>query len=392
MEQRRTDSLRKNFPSGAADYHSESVQRGDQLSGCHHAELSRAVRDLSAASLAVQYSGILYLVYYGLGTGATMLCARYWGKGELRAIERVEGIALRFSILISLLFAIPAVGVPQLMMKVFTNDAELIELGASYLRIISVSYLCWSISEIYLAVLRSIERVRTSTALNVTALMLNIFLNAVFVYGWFGAPKLGIRGVALATSISRAVQLVLCFWVSAVSKDVKIRLRAMFEKGGVLLQDFILARHYRHLAMIFCGASHFRCIRSLWDIWGRMSWQRILLVVVVRNFGTVMCFAIASASGIYVGKEIGANQLEAAERDGSRALRLTVATAAVGGALIAVASPFVIQYASLTETATGYLKIMLAINVYYIMGSDSQYDADRRIVPRRRRQPVRSDL
>ena len=123
--------------------------------------------------------------------------------------------------------------------RVFTNDAELIELGASYLRIISVSYLCWSISEIYLAVLRSIERVRTSTALNVTALMLNIFLNAVFVYGWFGAPKLGIRGVALATSISRAVQLVLCFWVSAVSKDVKIRLRAMFEKGGVLLQDFI---------------------------------------------------------------------------------------------------------------------------------------------------------
>ena len=83
---------------------------------------------ISAASLAVQYSGILYMVYYGLGTGATMLCAQYWGKGELRAIERVEGIALRFSILISLLFAIPAVGVPQLMMKVFTNDAELIEL------------------------------------------------------------------------------------------------------------------------------------------------------------------------------------------------------------------------------------------------------------------------
>ena len=62
---------------------------------------------ISAASLAVQYSGILYMVYYGLGTGATMLCAQYWGKGELRAIERVEGIALRFSILISLLFAIP---------------------------------------------------------------------------------------------------------------------------------------------------------------------------------------------------------------------------------------------------------------------------------------------
>ena len=84
---------------------------------------------ISAASLAVQYSSILYMVYYGLGTGATMLCAQYWGKGDLHTIERVEGIALRFSILISLLFAVPAVGVPQLMMKVFTNDTELIELG-----------------------------------------------------------------------------------------------------------------------------------------------------------------------------------------------------------------------------------------------------------------------
>ena len=323
---------------------------------------------IAAANLGGQPFSILMSFGFGLSSGGSVLIAQYWGKGELRAIERVEGIALRFSILISLLFAIPAVGVPQLMMKVFTNDAELIELGASYLRIISVSYLCWSISEIYLAVLRSIERVRTSTALNVTALLLNIFLNAVFVYGWFGAPKLGICGVALATSISRAVQLVLCFWVSAVSKDVKIRLRAMLEKGGVLLQDFI------RLSLPALGNDILWSVAfSMYSvIMGHMGTDVVAansLVVVVRNFGTVMCFAIASASGIYVGKEIGANQFEAAERDGSRALRLTVATAAVGGVLIAVASPFVIRYASLTETATDYLKIMLAINVYYIMGS-----------------------
>ena len=132
---------------------------------------------ISAVSLAVQYTNVLFMVYYGLGTGATMLCAQYWGKGDIKAIEKVEGIALRFSLAISLLFALPALFVPELMMKVFTNDAELISLGADYLRIISVSYLCWSISEIYLAVLRSVERVKTSTVLNVSALLLNIFCN-----------------------------------------------------------------------------------------------------------------------------------------------------------------------------------------------------------------------
>ncbi len=322
---------------------------------------------ISAVSLAVQYTNVLFMVYYGLGTGATMLCAQYWGKGDIKAIEKVEGIALRFSIAISLLFALPALFVPELMMKVFTNDVQLISLGADYLRIISVSYLCWSISEIYLAVLRSVERVKTSTVLNVSALLLNIFLNAVFVFGWFGAPRLGARGVALATSISRVVQLLACFIVSFASQNVKIRLRAMLEKGGVLMQDFI------RLSLPALGNDISWSVGfSMYSvIMGHMGTDIVAansLAAVVRNFGTVMCFGIANASGIYVGKEIGANRLEDANKDGSRALKLTVAAGVVGGLLVAFASPLVIRYASLSETAAGYLKVMLAINTYYITG------------------------
>ena len=322
---------------------------------------------ISAVSLAVQYTNVLFMVYYGLGTGATMLCAQYWGKGDIKAIEKVEGIALRFSLAISLLFALPALFVPELMMKVFTNDVQLISLGADYLRIISVSYLCWSISEIYLAVLRSVERVKTSTVLNVSALLLNIFLNAVFVFGWFGAPKLGARGVALATSISRVVQLLACLIVSFASQNVKIRLRAMLEKGGVLMQDFI------RLSLPALGNDISWSVGfSMYSvIMGHLGTDIVAansLAAVVRNFGTVMCFGIANASGIYVGKEIGANRLEDANKDGSRALKLTVAAGLIGGILVAFASPLVIRYASLSETAAGYLKVMLAINTYYITG------------------------
>ena len=78
---------------------------------------------ISAVSLAVQYTNILFSVYYGLGTGASMLCSQYWGKGDLRAIDKVEGIALRFSLIISVLFALPAILIPTVMMRVFTNDA-----------------------------------------------------------------------------------------------------------------------------------------------------------------------------------------------------------------------------------------------------------------------------
>ena len=111
---------------------------------------------ISAVSLAANYSNILFMVYYGLGTGATLLCAQYYGKGDYKAIQIIEGIALRFSMIISVLVALVAFTMPQMMMKLFTNDPELLAIGSSYIRIMGITYICWGMTEVYLAVLRSI--------------------------------------------------------------------------------------------------------------------------------------------------------------------------------------------------------------------------------------------
>ena len=162
---------------------------------------------ISAVSLAANYANVLFMVYYGLGTGATLLCAQYFGKKDMRAIEVVEGIALRISVILSICISTAAFCMPQLLMRVFTNDEQLIATGAGYLRIMGVTYICWGIIEIYLSVLRSIGRVTVSMALNVLAFSLNILLNAVFIFGLFGMPKLGAVGVAIATATSRVVEL-----------------------------------------------------------------------------------------------------------------------------------------------------------------------------------------
>ena len=89
---------------------------------------------ISAVSLAAQYSSILFMIYYGLGTGATILCAQYYGKGDLRAIRAVEGIGLRFSLALSGMFAAAVLLCPEMMMRVFTADPELVRIGASFRR------------------------------------------------------------------------------------------------------------------------------------------------------------------------------------------------------------------------------------------------------------------
>ena len=216
-----------------------SVIRGQFCDGVKSSSDSIMKTDYTKAERAAQYANILFMILYGLGTGVTMLCAQYFGKGDMRTIHRVEGIALRFSLILSSVFAVAAMFFPQYMMRIFTPDSELIAIGTQYLRNISIAYLCWGIIEIYLATLRSVGKVAVATALNTFAFTLNIFLNAVFIFGFFGVPEMGAGGVALATSISRILELALCFIYSRKNEEVKLKLSAMFESNGILLKDFV---------------------------------------------------------------------------------------------------------------------------------------------------------
>lgn len=323
---------------------------------------------ISAVSLASQYASVLFMVFYGLGTGVTMLSAQYYGKGDMRAIQVVEGIALRFSLAISLAFAGAALFVPETMMHIFTNDGELIAIGASYLRFMSISYLCWGITEVYLASLRSVGRVVISTAMNVLAFSLNILLNGVFIFGLFGAPKLGAMGVAIATSMSRLIELFACFIVSYLSKDIKLDFRYLFVKNKMLFKDFV------RLSLPALGNDiSWSVAFSMYSvIIGHLGTDAVAansFVIVVRNFGTILCFGMASAGGILLGNIIGENKLEEARDGAKKLMKLTVITGAIGGLIILASMPLVLNYASLSQQAMHYLKYMLLINTYYVMGA-----------------------
>ena len=323
---------------------------------------------ISAVSLAANYSNVLFMVYYGLGTGATLLCAQYFGKNNIDAIHAVEGIALRFSIAISAIVALIAFTMPGRMMMLFTSDPELIAIGSSYLRIMGITYLCWGVTEIYLAVLRSIGRVTICMALNILAFALNVILNAAFIFGLFGFPKLGATGVAIATALSRLIELGVCVVVSLLSKNVKLNPAYMFIRSKVLFQDFIKLS----LPALGNDVSWSVAFSMYSVILGHLGTDAVAansLVTVVRNIGTVFCFAIASAGGILLGNIMGQGDIEKSKRYASRMLKMTVVAGAVGGLIVFAITPLVLRFASLSDGAMHYLKVMLYINTYYIMGA-----------------------
>lgn len=325
---------------------------------------------VSAVSLASNYASVLFSLLYGLGTGVTMLCAQYYGKKDMEAIKIVQGVALRFSLVGSLIFALPAFFIPEMMMRVFTPDPALIGIGAQYLRYMGVAYISWAIIEIYLSALRSTGRVTVCTVLNVIAFVFNILLNAVFIFGLFGAPKLGATGVAIATSASRLIELTGCIIVSALSKDVKLDLRSIFVSNKMLLKDFIKLSAPAIGNDIIWGLA-FSMYAVIIGHLGEDAVAANSYVVVVRNFGTVLCYAVASAGTILLGNTLGKNRLEEAREDAGRLLKLAFFTGFIGGAIVLAVSPFAVWYASLsfTPTALFYLKWMLLMNTYYITGT-----------------------
>lgn len=322
---------------------------------------------ISAVSLAAQYANILFMVFYGLGTGAVMLCAQYYGKGDMNAIRFVEGIALRFSVFMAVIFAAAALTVPEFMMRIFTPDKELIEIGASYLRNMAPAYLCWGLIEVYLSVLRSIGRVAVAAVLNAVAFGLNILLNAVFIFGLFGAPKLGAAGVALATSLSRAAELILVFMVSSRS-EIKLKLSYIFWRNKLLFHDFMKMALPALLNDVVWGLAASTYSVIIGQFLGTDMVAANALTSLVRSFGTILCFAVASGGTILLGRLIGEGRMEAAENAAKDQMKMTILFGAIGGAVILLSMPFVLQFAELTDQGKYYLRYMLLINSYYVMG------------------------
>ena len=323
---------------------------------------------ISAVSLAAQYANVLFMILYGLGTGVTMLSAQYFGKGDLRAVDAVEGIALRFSVIVTAVFALAALLVPDWMMRLFTPDPQLIEIGAGYLRNVAAAYLCWGLTEIYLATLRSVGRVGISTALNTAAFTLNILLNAVFIFGLFGAPKLGAAGVALATSVSRVAELILTLIVSGRSKDVKLKLSYMFIRSKALFRDFLRMAMPATLNDVSWGLAFSMYSVIIGQFLGTDMVAANSFTSLVRTFGTVLCFSVASGGGILLGQLLGDGRMEEAENSARALMRLTVLSGLIGGLIVLATMPFALRFANLTDQGKHYLKVMLLINTYYVMG------------------------
>lgn len=323
---------------------------------------------LSAVSLATQVQFVLNLFFAALTIGATILAAQYWGKGDTESVEKVLGIVLKISVLIGSLFFLAALVCPGVLMHIFTGEQDLVEKGVVYLRVVSWSYLFMSISQIYLCIMKNTGRTLKSTVYGSTAVVLNIVLNAVLIFGLLGFPQMEIAGAALATVIARGVELLLVILEDARSKTVKMRWKYLIHSDKILKKDF-----YHYTAPVMANELVWGCGFTMFSvIMGHLGSDAVAansLANIVKNIIACICLGIGAGSGILVGNELGRGEFARAKEYGGRLSRIAVLSGAASGIVILLCSPLVLKFAvSLSPQAHEYLRVMLYMCSYYMIG------------------------
>ena len=326
-----------------------------------------AQNEMTAVSLATQIQFIQNM-FLGAITGAgAILGAQYWGKGDKYTLENIFNMILRFSGFVSILFFLACELAPQLLMYIFTPDDALIAIGTSYLRIAGWSYLLTGISQCYLTVMKVSDHVKPCALISSCAVLLNIILNAVFIFGLFGAPKMQAQGAALATTLSRIIELVLCIAVSSKASYIRPAFDRFLKLPGQLKADFI-KQCLPLMGGSLCWGIGFTSYTAIMGHMGTDAAAANSVAAVVRDLICCMCNGIGSAAGIMVGNELGAGRLDRGKAYGIKLKNISYVIGFLSAALVLAVTPFIMRMVVLTDQASEYLLGMMVVMAVYMIG------------------------
>ena len=322
---------------------------------------------MAAVSLATQIQFVQNMLLGAIVCGVGILGAQYWGKRDFGKMDEIFSLSIHEALLVSVAFFLGCRYFPEKLMLLFAHDPELVEIGAEYLRVASWSYLLTGVSQCYLAIMRVSEHASRSAWISSGAVVLNIVLNAVFIFGWFGIPAMGVRGAALATVIARVIELAWCVVSSYEKSFVPLKIREFLHFNPTLFRDFW------HYTLPVPGSF------LLWGI-GFTSYTAIMghlgpdaaaanaVAAVVRDLMCCLCNGIAAGAGILIGNELGAGNLPLGKIYGQKAMILSYLIGGVSTLVILSSIPLVSSYLDLTEQAHHYMVGMFVILSVYMIG------------------------
>ena len=336
------------------------------VGACDAIMLGKLSQDaMSAVSLATQVTFVFNLFMFAFMAGENMFVAQYYGKGDYTGISQVFSLVTKICGCIAVVFLAGTLFFPEQLMRILTNEETLIVLGSEYLRVIGISYVFSGIAQIFLAIMKNCGAVNMSTLINGVMVILNIALNAVFIFGLSGFPKMGIKGAALATVLATVVQFLWSVgYVLCRIRAVKFSLRSCEKK--------LFGRFWQKTVPLLINNLAWGIGFSMYSvIMGHLGTDAVAangIANISKNLVVCFCLGLGNAGSIIVGNRLGADRLQEAKEVGETLTKTAIIAGIVSGLVLIALSPFITKMVDLTPTARGYLQKMLLICSYYIAG------------------------
>lgn len=336
------------------------------VGACDAIMLGKLSQDaMSAVSLATQVTFVFNLFMFAFMAGENMFVAQYYGKGDYTGISQVFSLVTKICGCIAVVFLAGTLFFPEQLMRILTNEKTLIVLGSEYLRVIGISYVFSGIAQTFLAIMKNCGAVNMSTLINGVMVILNIALNAVFIFGLSGFPKMGIKGAALATVLATVVQFLWSVgYVLCRIRAVKFSLRSCEKK--------LFGRFWQKTVPLLINNLAWGIGFSMYSvIMGHLGTDAVAangIANISKNLVVCFCLGLGNAGSIIVGNRLGADRLQEAKEVGETLTKTAIIAGIVSGLVLIALSPFITKMVDLTPTARGYLQKMLLISSYYIAG------------------------
>ena len=352
--------------------------------------LGRLSQDaVAAVSLANQVVFIMNLFVGAIVGGGGALIAQYWGKKDKTMVKNLFCMILKWSFVISVIFFVLAMFIPEQLMRIYTPDKILIEIGASYLRAVSVSYLFVGITQCYYLKMKIEGDASKSVVISVVTLIADVVLDIFLIYGLAGVPKFGANGSAYSTVFVEFIAIVWCI-VESYRKD---KICADFK--GLRWFSASVTKDWLKLVLPMLGSSlawglsismHSLIMGHL----GSDATAAASITSVMLELVTCVCKGISAGTGIIIGKLLGQSLFEKAKAYGRKFCHISFWVGGIHMILLCILGPVATVFFVLTETARQYLIVMLIFTGIYVFaysintiivcgifpaGGDAKYDA-----------------
>lgn len=291
---------------------------------------------LAAVGLANQVFFFYAVTIFGVATGSSIFLAQFWGKRDTKNIAKILGLSLTVVSVLGVLFTLTALIIPEFIMKIFSNDTEVIRLGVDYLRIVSLSYIVTGISFSYAVASRSIGQAKMPMVVSMISFLTNVVFNYLLIFGKYGFPQLGVKGAAYGTLIARVVEIALILYsIYSRKKNNPLAhsLRNMTNWTGNFIKKYfktaypvILNEAFWSLGTVLYSLAYAKI--------GTEAAAAVQILNTVQNIFMVMSRGLANACTVMVGNKIGADEEDEAVEYANNFMILSTSLGLILGILL----------------------------------------------------------